>query len=88
VLPAGTLIEVHYEALVADQAAQSRALVEACGLPWDPACLEFHASRRPVATISAAAVRRPIYTESVALWRHYEAHLQPLMAALAGHDEA
>ncbi|MFN4178003.1 MAG: sulfotransferase [Phenylobacterium sp.] len=81
VLP-GRMIEVDYEAIVADQEGESRRLVAAVGLDWQDRCLEFHANPAPAATASAAQVRRPIYRDSVQLWRRYEAQLEPLAGAL------
>lgn len=82
VLP-GRVSDVGYEALVSSPESEIRALVtEVCGLPWAPECLDFHHTRRPVATASAAQVRRPIYASSVGRWRRYEAHLGPLLDAL------
>lgn len=75
--------ELNYEAVVADVETATRALLDACELPWDAACLDFHQSRRPVATISADQVRRPIYSDSVAAWRHHEEKLEPLLRILA-----
>lgn len=82
VLPAGTLIDVQYEAMVADPEQQARRLMAHCGVPWDPACLEFWKTNRPVRTASASQVRRPIYQNSVGRWRAYGAGLAPLFAAL------
>jgi tetratricopeptide (TPR) repeat protein len=70
-LPPDRFTEVHYEQLVADQEAQSRRLVEFCGLDWDPACLEFHRNEAPVATASSVQVRSPIYTTSIGRWKRY-----------------
>ncbi len=81
VLP-GFIHDIQYEDLVADQEAQSRALVEFCGLPWDDACLAFHRSQRPVTTASAVQIRSPIHSNSVASWKRYETHLAPLLEAL------
>ena len=53
-----------------------------CGLEWDPACLEFHKTRRPVRTASAAQVRRPVYASSIGRWKNYEHVLAPLFAKL------
>ncbi|MFA5965247.1 MAG: sulfotransferase [Sphingomonas sp.] len=78
----GRIVEIGYEALVADQEGQSRRLLAACGLDWDPACLAFHASTAPVATASAAQVRNPIHDRSVGLWRHHAEALEPLATAL------
>lgn len=76
------MIEIDYEALIEDQAGESRRLVAAAGLDWEPACLAFHANPAPAATASAAQVRRPIYRDSLGLWRRYEAQLAPLAEGL------
>ena len=44
--------EVDYEETVADLEGVARRLLEACGLEWDPACLEFHRTERTVRTAS------------------------------------
>jgi tetratricopeptide (TPR) repeat protein len=75
-------LDIHYEELVADLESQSRRLIEFLGLPWDPACLQFDKSKRPVFTASVWQVRQPIYTRSVARWKHYERHLGPLTQVL------
>jgi tetratricopeptide (TPR) repeat protein len=82
------LTEIDYEMLVADQEGQTRRLLAGCGLGWDARSLAFHDSDRPVATASAAQVRRPIYATSVGQWRRYEQQLAPLADALrrAGID--
>ena len=82
VLPSGTMLDLQYEDMVADPEAQARRLVEHCGLPWDPACLDFWKTERPVRTASASQVRRPIYRSSVGRWRQYGPRLAPLFAAL------
>jgi tetratricopeptide (TPR) repeat protein len=81
-LPANALLQVRYEDVVADTEAQARRIVEHCGLDWDPRCLAFHKTERPVRTASVAQVRRPIYASAVSRWRRYERHLRPLRAAL------
>ena len=76
------ILDVPYEELVADQAGWSRKLIEFIGLPWDERCLNYHQTDRPVFTASLWQVRQPIYTSSVARWRHYEKHLGTLFEAL------
>ena len=71
-----------YEALVATPEAQIRDLLGACGLAFDPACLEFHRAGRSVRTASAAQVREPLRRDT-ARSRHYGALLDPLRQALA-----
>jgi tetratricopeptide (TPR) repeat protein len=79
VLPAGTLLEVPYAELVADQEAWSRKVIEFIGLPWDPRCLEFHKTERPVVTASNWQVRQRIYSSSVGRWKNYEKFIGPLL---------
>jgi tetratricopeptide (TPR) repeat protein len=74
--------EVNYEDTVADLEGVARRLVSACGLEWDPACLDFHRGSRSVRTASVTQVRQPIYKRSVARWKHYESDLAGLFAAL------
>jgi tetratricopeptide (TPR) repeat protein len=76
------VLSVEYEALVGDQEAVSRQLIEFCGLEWDERVLRFHETRRDVATASFDQVRQPLYKKSVQRWKHYEPFLAPLMAAL------
>jgi len=82
VLPPGMMLEVRYEDVIADREAQSRRIVDHCGLEWDPLCLDFHRNERSVRTASFTQVRRPLYRTSVGRWRNYEAFLGPLIAAL------
>ncbi|HLJ97826.1 MAG TPA: tetratricopeptide repeat protein [Gemmataceae bacterium] len=85
VLPV-TIHEANYEDVVSDFEGVARRLVAACGLEWEPACLDFHRLRRPVRTASATQVRRPIYSQSVARWRNYEAALAELFVRLPATD--
>lgn len=78
VLPAGTMLEVQYEDLIAEPETLSRRLIEFCGLDWDPACLRPEANRRFVKTASLWQVRQPIYDTSVERWRRYEPWLGEL----------
>ena len=84
VLPESVMLEVRYEALVADFEPQARRLVAHCGLDWDAACLDFHKTQRAVWTASAVQVRQPLYRTSVGRARSYERMLGPLRAALDG----
>lgn len=82
-LPPGTIHQVRYEGLVDDLEAQVRQLLDACGLAWDPACLDFQDNARAVSTASVYQVRQPIYRSAIGRWRRYSAHLGPLQEALA-----
>lgn len=77
------VLEVHYEQLVAQPEKITREIISFCGLEWDERCLRAHEVKRAVRTLSYDQVRRPIYSHSVNRARHFEPHLQPLMAALS-----
>ncbi|TIX50693.1 tetratricopeptide repeat-containing sulfotransferase family protein [Alteraurantiacibacter aquimixticola] len=79
VLPKGAMMTVQYEDVVADTEAKAREIIDFIGLEWDPACLEFHTSKRPVKTASVAQVRKPIYKTAVERWRKYGNGLKPLI---------
>ncbi len=74
--------ELHYEELVAHPEEQTRALVAAAGLEWEDGCLDFHAAKGEVKTLSVSQVRQPIYRSSARAWEKYAADLAPLTAAL------
>ena len=77
-LPADRFLEVSYEDVVADQEGQARALLAWLDLPWTDAALTFHENAAPVATASAAQVRKPVYASSVGRWKRYGDRLKPL----------
>jgi tetratricopeptide (TPR) repeat protein len=79
-LPPGTLLEVPYADLVADQDKWTRRILEFVGLPWDERCLNFHKTERAVTTASVWQVRQKIYTSSVGRWRNYEKFIGPLLS--------
>ena len=82
VLPEGVMLEVRYEAVVADIEQESRRLIAHCGLEWEDSCLSFYKTQRAVQTASAAQARRPIYTNSVGRWHPYREMIGPLLEAL------
>lgn len=84
VLPPGRILDVQYEDVVADLEGAARRIVAHCDLPWDPRCLDFHRTERPVRTASATQVRQPIYATSIGRGHTYEAFIAPLREALAG----
>ena len=77
-LPPGTILEVPYEELVADQETWTRKILDFVGLEWDARCLAFHETKRSVTSASAWQVRQKIYRQSVERWRNYEKFIGPL----------
>jgi len=78
----GRVLRVQLEDMIEDLEASVRRLLDYCGLPFEPACVEFHTNRRSVSTPSAEQVRQPIYREGQDLWKAYEPWLEPLKLAL------
>jgi tetratricopeptide (TPR) repeat protein len=81
VLP-GRVHRVDHAAMIGDTENTVRALLAACDLDYEPACLAFHETERAVRTASSEQVRRPINRDGVDAWRPYQAWLGPLRSAL------
>ncbi|MBN8431301.1 sulfotransferase [Microbulbifer salipaludis] len=81
VLP-GAVLTVQYEEVVADLEPQVRRILDFCGLPFEPACLEFHKTRRSVRTASSEQVRQPINRDGLAAWEPFSPYLGDLRSAL------
>ncbi len=76
------ILASQYEDLTADQEGRSRDLIAHTGLEWDDACLRYYESDASVRTLSRWQDRQPVYKSSVARWKKYDAHLDPLKEAL------
>ncbi len=74
--------EVHYEKLVSDPEAETRRILDAVGLPWEDACLNFHKNKNRVRTLSQYQVRQPINQASVKGWKRFENDLEPMIRIL------
>lgn len=79
--------DVWYEDLVHDHERTVRALIDACGLPWEPDVLDFTKRESVVLTASANQVRDRLYSKSVERWRPFAARLaEHLSPALVNWD--
>ena len=80
-------ITVQYEDFVANFASAAPRLVQACGLSWEPQCLEFQKTPRAIATFSTVQARSAVALGNGRAQK-YRNHLGPLLAALeaAGID--
>lgn len=72
-------MDVDYEALTRNPEPTIRAVLDYCGLPFDPACLAPQENQRAVRTASLRQVRSGIYQGSSGKWRAFEPHLAPLI---------
>lgn len=82
----GRVMDVHYDALVADPEAMMRRVLGFCGLPWDAAATSLDNRSGAVATASSPQMRGGIIKGRSAAWAPYETQLQPLIQALARID--
>ncbi|WP_269713767.1 tetratricopeptide repeat-containing sulfotransferase family protein [Caulobacter sp. NIBR2454] len=76
-------ITLRYEDFVSRQEDQTRRLLDYVGLPYDPACMAFHKSRRFAPTPSYAQVTEPLNDRSIGRWKAYFAELAPVGQRLA-----
>jgi hypothetical protein len=76
------VLRVHHEDVVDDLEGSVRRILGHCGLPFEPACLEFHRTERSIRTASSEQVRQPIFREGLEQWRHFEPWLGSLREAL------
>ncbi|XOV78958.1 MAG: sulfotransferase [Aestuariibacter sp.] len=76
------ILDVSYEKLTLNQETETKKLLSFCSLQWDPACLDFHNTKRAVATTSATQVRKAMYQGSSEAWRNYESYLDKLTSLL------
>jgi len=75
-------LDVRYEEVAGDIELAAKRMLEYLELPWEDACLRFHAQESAVATASAVQVREPAHTRSVGRWRRYAGALAPMRETL------
>ena len=75
-------LPVRYEDMVTDQENTVRSVLDFIGEPFDPKCLQFHENQRYARTASYAQVTEKLYDRSRFRYRHYRAHLEPVIPIL------
>jgi len=78
----GRVLRVQHEDVIADLQGNVGRILDYCGLPFEPACIEFHKTRRSVRTPSSEQVRQPIFRDGLDQWKKFEPWLGPLRVAL------
>lgn len=81
-LQPGAVHRLINERIIEDPEGEVRGLLAFIGVPFDAACLDFHKTDRAIRTPSAEQVRKPINSEGVDYWRHYEPWLTELRESL------
>lgn len=80
----GRVVNVNYEKLTEDPETEARALLETCGLEWEPEVLEFYNRGQVVRTASVEQVRSKIYTGSSEKWRNYAPYIGSTFNPIGG----
>jgi hypothetical protein len=78
----GRVLRVQHEEVIDDLEGSVRRILDHCGLPFEPTCVEFHKTARSVRTPSSEQVRQPIFRDGLDQWKAFEPWLGPLEAAL------
>lgn len=83
-------IEFRYEDAVAQFEPTYRQVFDFLGLSWDPAVAKFHehAARKFIASPSRNQVAQPLYSSSVARWKHYASEFAPVAETLRPYVSA
>lgn len=76
----GDIQTVAYEQMIRNPEEQIRRVLGFLDLPFEAACLEFHASSRAVKTASVWQVREPLHDRSIGRWKNYEGFFRALPA--------
>ena len=78
-------VEVRYEDIVANLPVQAARTLDALGIPWNDAVLNYrqHAQSGRVASPTYEAVAKPLYVSSIGRWHNYEQWLEPVLGKLS-----
>jgi Flp pilus assembly protein TadD len=76
------IMTVRLKDWVEDFSGTLRRVLSFLGLPYDPACENFHEVKRRVRTVSRTQVQEKVNARGIGRWRDYESHLAPMIAAL------
>ena len=78
----GRILDIDYDAFVADPEGQAKRVMAHCGLEYVPNALESGSRKGMAATASATHVRRGVLTDRSKVWTPYATHLRPLIDGL------
>ncbi|MDE8344962.1 MAG: sulfotransferase, partial [Acidocella sp.] len=76
-------LPVAYEAVVQDQEAMLRRMLDFIGVAFDARCLAFEENKRFARTASYAQVTEKLYDRARYRYRHYLPHLAPVLEGLS-----
>lgn len=74
----GAVLSVGYEDMVRDPESMARRVMDFCGLPFEPGCVDIVRNTSPSATASSSQIREPIHARGIGAWRRYAEPLAPM----------
>lgn len=69
------VLTVNYEDLVSQPEPQVKAILEFCGLDWEPQCLNFYQQQQTINTASYLQARQPVNTRSIGRWKPFAPYM-------------
>lgn len=76
------IYEIKYENMIKNPKESIKKLLKYCELDWEEDCLFFYKNKRMVDTISTSQVRKPVYKNSIDLWKKYQNEFSTLFNGL------
>jgi len=70
-------LELDYEKLVLSPQLEITQVLDACGLQWQDACLNFYKNKQRIVTLSDNQVRQPLHQKANESWNDYAEYLKP-----------
>ncbi|MFY8327449.1 sulfotransferase [Pseudoalteromonas sp. ZZD1] len=75
----GSIFTLQYEQLVDQPKETLQQVFQFLGCEYEAGCLDFYSSKKPVATLSKGAVRKPVNTDATERYKRFEATLRKLV---------
>ncbi len=79
---ADRVVHVNYENMIRNQESETRRLLQALGLAFEDACLDFEQNKTASNTASSVQIREKIHTRSLQKWTRFKSQLEPLQRRL------
>ncbi|MBB1333439.1 sulfotransferase [Pseudoalteromonas sp. SR44-5] len=73
------ILDVHYEQLISEPRDTLKSVFTFLGTAFEAQCLDFYKSKKPVTTLSKAAVRKPLHNRAIEHWKRFETPLRALL---------
>ena len=76
------ILQINYEAMIANPEDVARQIIGFIGLDWDDACLEFNTGNATAHRASRMRICAPLHNQSVNRWKRFERKMEPIAELL------